>query len=445
VDAIAPRVGGHFERGGVPERAVDYFELAASSAERRVAYREGAAYLSAALAQVEAARDGGSARSERAGILHLRLGNLLTLAAGYSIPEVQREFVRAREILEAHGSVPGVFIADMGLGLYELTRARYREARAHTDHLIALSRDGVPGFAAIALAWAAFGASAIGAFAVARRLLEDGLRSTPPDRGVMRFHDTHRLIRSQLALVLTVTGDIEAGRIESAAALAHSVSDGRPSDLAHAWILEAERALWLHDRTRGRAAAAAGLALATENGLASMQAFGTYDALLASDRADQARLAVMREALAERRRLGDRWHESMLLGLLAEAELGAGEVDAAQASLEAALTHVARTGERHYEAELHRLRAACALATRRANSTRVAAGCLRRAMAVAGRQGARLWGLRAATALARLTPDGAPGRRAAAHLSQVLATFAPDVEFPDVTAARESLAARGSA
>jgi predicted ATPase len=90
------------------------------------------------------------------------------------------------------------------------------------------------------------------------------------------------------------------------------------------------------------------------------------------------------------------------LGLLAETDLLAGRPDEALGALDDALARVARSGERFYEAELHRLVGTALLGhspPRRAE----AEAALREAVAVAGRQGATLLERRAAADLRRLT------------------------------------------
>ncbi len=76
-----------------------------------------------------------------------------------------------------------------------------------------------------------------------------------------------------------------------------------------------------------------------------------------------------------------------------------------------ALDTVERTGERQSEAELHRLKGEWLLAHRRQRGE--AEACLKRAIAVARGQDAKMFELRAAMSLARLWGD--QGRRGEAH------------------------------
>jgi predicted ATPase len=90
------------------------------------------------------------------------------------------------------------------------------------------------------------------------------------------------------------------------------------------------------------------------------------------------------------------------LGLLAEAHLCNGRPVDALHLLDDALDRVARTGERSYESELHRLRALC-LAALSPPRTDQARDALRQAVAVAREQGSAMLVRRAAETCAAIT------------------------------------------
>jgi predicted ATPase len=98
------------------------------------------------------------------------------------------------------------------------------------------------------------------------------------------------------------------------------------------------------------------------------------------------------------------------LGLLAEAHLRNDQPVEALHLLDDALARVARTGERSYESELHRLRALslAALAPPRSEEARSA---LRQAAAVAREQGSAMLLRRAAETCRTVAPDGHSGSR----------------------------------
>ena len=128
--------------------------------------------------------------------------------------------------------------------------------------------------------------------------------------------------------------------------------------------------------------------------------------------------------------------------VLAEAEARAGDVDRAMALLDEALATGERTGHRSFEAELHRVRGEMLLKRDRANPA-AAEEALQTAIAVAKRQAARSFELRAALSLAKLYQSTARPLEAHAVLAPALAGFAPTPEMPEIAEAQalmESLA-----
>ena len=96
-----------------------------------------------------------------------------------------------------------------------------------------------------------------------------------------------------------------------------------------------------------------------------------------------------------------------------------------------ALTQAERTGEGWFEAELHRLTGEVLLAGPDRNPT-AAEACFRSALALAGRQHARMWELRAAVSLARLRRDQHRGAEAYDLLASVTTGFRNDVTTTDL-------------
>jgi predicted ATPase len=100
------------------------------------------------------------------------------------------------------------------------------------------------------------------------------------------------------------------------------------------------------------------------------------------------------------------------LALLAETYGIIGQPEAGLTALTEALTHVDTTGERWYEAELHRLKGELLLQQSSSNQTE-AESCFHQAIAVVQNQQAKSLELRATTSLARLWQQ--QGKRQEAH------------------------------
>ena len=147
-------------------------------------------------------------------------------------------------------------------------------------------------------------------------------------------------------------------------------------------------------------------------------------------------LAAMRNSLARQAEQGS--VTTFFETLLAEAEAEAGESDVAFCTINHALAASERTGLHWYDAETHRIRGEILLRGKSAD-TLTAEEAFQRAIAVAGEQGARSFGLRAALSLARLYQS--TGRPAEAHavLAPALENFSSTPEMPEIAEAQTLL------
>jgi len=97
-----------------------------------------------------------------------------------------------------------------------------------------------------------------------------------------------------------------------------------------------------------------------------------------------------------------------------------------------------RTGERWFEAELHRLQGEWLVAHRREEQQRAEAS-FHRAVDVARRQNAKMFGLRASTGLARLWRDQGKRTEARDLLAPIYGWFAEGFDTPDLKEAKALL------
>ncbi len=131
--------------------------------------------------------------------------------------------------------------------------------------------------------------------------------------------------------------------------------------------------------------------------------------------------------------------DGVLKTALANAEAQRGDYAGALATLELATLKSGRSGQHWFDAELYRTRGEILLEQDPAGFVRAEEAFLA-AIAIAQRQKARSFELRAALSLARLYR--ASGRSTHAHgvLSPALAGFSPTPEFPEIEAAQRFLA-----
>jgi predicted ATPase len=216
-------------------------------------------------------------------------------------------------------------------------------------------------------------------------------------------------------------------------------------ELSHPLSLAAalDYAAMLHySRREGQATqerAEAGMALASEKGFPQYLALGMIMrgwALAVQGQGEEG-IAQIHQGLAAFRAAGAEISRSRDLGLLAEAYGEMGQTEEGLTVLAEALAVVDKTGERYWEAELHRLKGELLL--RRASPTEEAEACFRQALAVAQHQQAKSLELRAAMSLARLWQH--QGKRAAAHalLVPIYGWFTEGFDTPDLQEAKALL------
>ncbi len=149
-------------------------------------------------------------------------------------------------------------------------------------------------------------------------------------------------------------------------------------------------------------------------------------------------LALARKAVADLAAPGPFGNRACFLALLARACEHAGRTDEALDLLQAALEGSDRNGERWFDAEVHRRRGVWLLNYRPSEQDEIEA-CFHRALAIAREQRAKMWELRAATALARLWTGQGRSTRARELLQPVHAWFSEGFDTVDFKAASSLL------
>src|SRR5262249_11989509 len=228
---------------------------------------------------------------------------------------------------------------------------------------------------------------------------------------------------------------VEAARTRSEEGLAWSCQSTRPVDRATGLALAGMLHAFMNEPSAAGKLAAQAVAVADEHGYRQWRDIGRVIAAWASAGAERSAdlLSAMMQGLDEYTRMGLRAVLSSLLCLAARAHIRAGKKRDGMELLARAEAHGRDSGERWYEAELHRLRGTVA----QSREPRAAEVHFRQAIDVARAQGAKLWELRASVDLATLWRQEKK-QEAARHLLQpVLSWFASDVDAVDLRAARE--------
>ncbi len=137
---------------------------------------------------------------------------------------------------------------------------------------------------------------------------------------------------------------------------------------------------------------------------------------------------------------------SHLLAVLAEAYRKDAQIEAGLTTVAEALAFVERTEGRYYEAELYRLQGELTLQESKVESQRSqveeeAEACFQKAIAIAQKQEAKSWELRAATSLARLWQQQGKTAEARELLAPVYNWFTEGFDTEDLKDAKALLSA----
>jgi predicted ATPase len=144
------------------------------------------------------------------------------------------------------------------------------------------------------------------------------------------------------------------------------------------------------------------------------------------------------QGLAAWRALGGEIMRPCLLALLAEAYGKTWQSEEALAVLAEALALADKSGERHYQAELHRLQGEFLLASPTENQSEAEA-CFCQAIAIARRQSAKSLELRAVMSLSRLYQKQGKQAEARPMLAEIYGWFTEGFDTPDLVDAAAQL------
>lgn len=435
----------HFTEASLVEQAVAYWQRAGRRAAERSANAEAIAHLTKGLSLLETLPET-SDRDKQELALQIVLGPALMSSKGTSTPEVEQAYVRARELGDQVGDDSQRFAAQWGLWFFNLARARFETCERLVGDLIATSErqsDTELVLEAHHAAWATD--FLLGELGSCTGHTEQGRRLY--DRHEHRLHKFHYGGHDPLVCGLTFEGaalcllgypDQAAHRANEAMDLAKEMA--HPDSSADAFLIGA----WIHqfrrDASRCGEWADAAVRLTQEHELPYWLALATpirgYS-VAARGQAEEG-IAQMRQGLTALIAFDIEEEAPYFRALLAEVLGQVGQVEEAIALLNEALAFVDKTGERFWEAEVHRLKGELLL-KRSASDKDTADAAFNEALKIARRQEAKLLELRAATSLARLWGENGRREEAREVLAPVYGWFTEGFETADLRDAKALL------
>ena len=422
---IAAELAVHFERGQDYQRAVRYLGLASKNAGRKYALQEVVALLNKGLDLLKTLPDTPERARHEINML-TALGSALMAIEGQAAPEAEHVYTRARALCQQIGETSQLLLVLGELEGFYLARAELATACQLGEQLLTLAqRQQDPLLLARAHMSLGLPVFWLGAPALAREHLESALalyhpqQQSPP---VFRAMQDRSVILSYTAAALWQLGypDQALQRSREAIVLAQELS--HPFSLAMAldfasWLSQLRRE-WQSAREQAEAA----MTLSIDYGFSYWLAVGMI--LGGWARAEQGSgeegIEQMCQGLTAYRATRAELVWPYWLALLAEVYEKRGQTQEGLATATEALAQVEKTGERFWEAELHRLYGELALragerATRRAGDKATIAhspdrpfahsspeASFLKAIAIARQQQAKSLELRAVMSLVRL-------------------------------------------
>jgi class 3 adenylate cyclase/DNA-binding response OmpR family regulator/predicted ATPase len=431
----------HCREAGKPVEAIAYLLVAAERALQRSATTE-------ALSQLAQARELISAAPESRNRLQLELTLEITsaraflAARGYTAPETREAYGRARdrcEALDDQGSLP-LILHGQWLGAW--TAADHQSALEHARQLNLWgerNNDQI-GFA-VAHADIGMTLTTLGQLEEARGHLDQALRIDRfvlPGRQPFVASDVDGRI-SALSFMhncLLLLGFPDKAKVVANEAVSLSPRNLYSRALAQMRMLRMR--VFERDASTTAEIGPSILRFVQEQGYPYFVGTAMIYTGWALARCGDAAggIAVCERGLAELQSIGGKCWLPLFLALLAECHEQAGHPDRSAAAIAQALECVEATGERIWEAEIHRLKGKLLL---NGGDADAASACFSTALHKARAQQAKLLELRAAVSLAELLMREHKSRQARDLLMPVYCSFTEGFDFIDLREAKALL------
>ncbi|MBI3248069.1 MAG: AAA family ATPase [Deltaproteobacteria bacterium] len=460
----------HYTEAGLIAQAIPYWQQAGQRASQHSALVEAIAHLTKGLELLKALPDT-SERTQQELDLHITLGPALTSTKGWAAPEVEKTYIRARELCQQVGATSQLFPVLWGLWVFYLNWGEIQTTHELAKQMLNLAqRLQDPALlleAEVALGYTSY---YLGNFDSAREHVEQGIALYDPQQhpalallygGV----DPGMICLCVAAQALWTLGypDQALKRSHEAIILAQQLS--HPHSLAFALGHAARVHQFCQDRQAAYERAEAAMILSTEHRLSFWLAWGTVVGGWALVKQGQKKegIAQIHQGLTAHLATGAKLWRPYYLALLAEAYENTGRIEEGLTVLAEALAAVDKTQERYYEAELYRLKGELTLqqeglrlqaiglrektkeegvrlqAIGLREKTEEAEGCFFKAIEIAQRQQAKSLELRAVMSLARLRQQQGKKSEACNMLAAIYNWFTEGFDTVDLKEAKALL------
>jgi predicted ATPase len=444
LDSVSGQIASHYERAGMIEQALPYYQRAAAVAQRVYANEDAISLLLRSLELLELL-PAGSKRDKQELSLQLALAPIYRVTKGWTAPELERVLDRALALCDTVGDDAQRAQTLYGLQSVYVVQAKLEKVQFVSDELHTLYQRSLgsapPPFAGMMWAGARLH---LGRITDANAQFAEIIAAHDPDQ-LLHLQESQgvnyaALARAWQSHALWCLGYPQQAlsRVLDAVKLVQDRDQPFNQALVSAYLalLQQLRA----DEAVARKHAEKALALTSKYQAPYYRAWASIlvSYALALEQPDEERIGCLRESIIEFKASGARVRLPYYRSLLAQVCGKAGHAEEGLASIDEALAEARTHNERWWDAELHRLRGELLLMHGvDASDVEVA---LLRAIEIARSQQARSLELRATMSLARLWIAQNRSDDARRQLSELYAWFTEGFETPDLQAARLLLA-----
>jgi class 3 adenylate cyclase/predicted ATPase len=444
VDHQPELLAHHYTEAGLTEKAVHYWYHAGQSAVQRSAHMEAIAHLRQGLELLQTLPETQQRLQHEVDLL-ITLGAALRATQSSAAPEVQQTYTRAQQLCQHLEDPHQIFPVLRGLWNYYYTRAEYQTARALGEQLLTLAQQSQDS-AMLLAAHRALGATwlMLGAGATAHTHFAQGLALYDPQQhrvyAFLYGEDAGVVCAGHDAWTLWYLGYPDQGLARNDEAVTLAQQSAYPFSLSLALSFAAVVHQFRREVQTAQAYTEASISVATAQGFPFWRARGAllHGWALAHQGQAQEGIEQINQGLTAYRATGGEVGRPWFLMLFAEAHGTIGQPEAGLTALTEALTLVDTTGERWYESELYRLKGELLLKQNSDNQAE-AENCFQQAIAIAQKQSAKSWELRATTSLARLWQQQGKRQEAYDLLAPVYHWFTEGFDTADLKDAKTLL------
>ena len=440
-DAIAVQLARHFRVAGLKTKAVFYLSQAGNRAMRLSANEEAVAHFAEAVTLLKTCPETVE-RTEQELDLQTSLGPALIAIKGYAAPEVEKAYIRARELCLQVGKTSQIYPVLVGLWLHYFVRAELPKALELGQQLLDLApSEENPAVLLQAYRTLCDTLCSMGEFESSLRHCNQGISLYRSRQ--QRFSDTLAYVHDPGAVYLAFSAialwclgfpDQCLKRSHESLALVRELD--HPFSEAFALGMASFHHHFRREKQIVQDRAESALKIATEKGFSQWIAAGVIMRrwALAQQGMGEEAITPMHQALDGWRGSGAKLVVPYYLLVLAEAYVAVGDAAAGLTTVNEALKAAQSSGECWFESEMYRLQGEYLLKLDGAE-TEIEAS-FNQAFDVASRQNAKSLELRIAMSFSRLRKR--QGRQAEAQqmLTEVYNWFTEGFDTPDLRDAR---------